>query len=289
MIKLSQKTQLPGFKNISIYDLLKFIGSSFKKGKLNLRSAAVSFHFFTALFPGLIFILTLIPYIPIIDFQERLLNDIQLMLPSNVFQLFEDTLNNLLLHKHHFLLSIGFILSIYYASRGINTLLSAFSDSFQIKLTRHPIKQRILSLGLFSIISFLFMISISISFFSESLLLKIDSDQLDFVFLILYKIIKWVIILFFMLLAIGILYNYGNTERKKFKLINAGSSFSTLAIIVVSKGLAKYFEHFDKYNELYGSIGTLLISLIWINIVSYVLILGFELYTKTEKLFSVNA
>jgi membrane protein len=86
------------------------------------------------------------------------------------------------------------------------------------------------------------------------------------------------------LTAIGVLFHFGNPKTKKFKLINAGSLFSTLVILLATWGLSLYFSNFNVYNKVYGSIGSLLIALVWLNVVSYVLIIGFELYTKADEI-----
>jgi len=86
------------------------------------------------------------------------------------------------------------------------------------------------------------------------------------------------------MLGIGILFHFGNPDTKKFKLINAGTLFSTIVIFLATWGLSFYFSNFNVYNKIYGSIGSLLITLVWINIVSYVLIIGFELYTKADQI-----
>ena len=125
---------LPGFEGISILNLFQFLKEVFQKGNFALRSAAVSFRFFIALFPTLIFLLSLIPYLPIEGVKDNLLVMSAELMPAVIYDVFESTVNGLFTRRYSALLSIGFVLSIYYASSGINTLLSAFSQSYQIKL-----------------------------------------------------------------------------------------------------------------------------------------------------------
>ena len=158
---------LPGFKGISIFDLLKFLKEVFSKGNFAIRSAAVSFHFFVGIFPTLIFLVSLIPYLPIDGLQENIFVQMQLILPDMIYHLFESTLQELFTKRYSVLLSIGFLLSIYYASQGINTLLIAFNQSYQVELDRHPIKQRLLSLGVFLIMITLFLAAVSLSVFEN--------------------------------------------------------------------------------------------------------------------------
>jgi membrane protein len=107
-----------------------------------------------------------------------------------------------------------------------------------------------------------------------------SSEIIKFLFGIFHFLLETTMVM----LGIGILFHFGNPDTKKFKLINAGTLFSTIVIFIATWGLSFYFSNFNVYNKIYGSIGSLLITLVWINIVSYVLIIGFELYTKADQI-----
>lgn len=275
---------LPGFKGISIFDLLKFLKEIFSKGNFAIRSAAVSFHFFVGVFPTLIFLVSLIPYLPIDGLQENIFIQMKLVLPEMIYHLFESTLEELLTKRYTVLLSIGFLLSIYYASQGINTLLIAFNQSYQVELDRHPIKQRLLSLGIFLIMIILFLAAISLTVFGNVISGYVNFEEIVHMSPWLFNGLNFIGILILVMLAISILYHFGHPGIKKFQFINPGTSFATIVILLASWGLSTYFSYFDNYNKIYGSIGSLLIALVWINTVSYVLIIGFELYTKSDSI-----
>lgn len=282
LISWSKKIVLPGFEGMTLFETLLFLLKSFKTSQYGIRSSAISFKFFMALFPGIIFFLSLIPYIPIENFQENLLEGLGGMLPNDVYILIESTINDLINHKHSGVLSIGFFLSLYFASNGINTMLIAFNSSHQIQLKRKPIRQRLISLGIFGVISILFIIALSAIMLGEYFAYQKDYQSLGFAIRTGYQILKWGIILISLILAISTLYNFGNTERTEWKFISAGAMLSTTIIIIASYGLTFFFGNFGKYNELYGSIGSLLMILIWINVVSYIMLVGFELSTRSN-------
>jgi len=282
LISWSKKIILPGFEGMTLFETLEFLFKSFKKFQYGIRSSAISFKFFMALFPGIIFFLSLIPFIPIENFQENLLEGLGNMLPNDVFTLIESTINDLINHKHSGVLSIGFFLSLYFASNGINTMLTAFNGSHQLQLKRKPIRQRLISLGIFGVISIFFIIALSAIMVGEYFAYHKDYQRLGFAIRTGYQILKWGIIIISLILAISTLYNFGNTERTKWKFISAGATLSTIIIIVASYGLTFFFGNFGKYNELYGSIGSLLMILIWINVVSYIMLVGFELSTRSN-------
>ena len=291
LITWSKKIVLPGFEGMTLYLTLHFLFRSFRKSQYGIRSSAISFKFFMALFPGIIFFLSLIPYIPIENFQSNLLEGLGNTLPSDVYALIENTINDLINHKQSGVLSIGFFLSLYFASNGINTMLTAFNSSHQLQLKIKPIRQRLISLGIFGIISALFITALSAIMLGEYFAYNKDYQSLGFAIRSGYQLLKWGIIIISLILAISTLYNIGNTERAGWKFISAGATLSTITIIIASYGLTFFFGNFGKYNELYGSIGSLLMILIWINVASYIMLVGFELSTRgnvNTKQKSVN-
>ena len=271
---------LPGFEGITILNLFQFLKEVFQKGNFALRSAAVSFRFFIAIFPALIFLLSLIPYLPIDGIKENLLFMSAELMPTIIYDVFVSTVNSLFTRRYNALLSIGFLLSLYYASSGINTLLTAFSQSYQIKLQNSYVKQQALSLGIFLLIILIFLSAISLSIFGNYLASHMKSSGI----MLLLDVFQILLQILFVIFGIAILYHFGNPHTRKFKLINAGTLFATIVIFLATKGLSFYFSNFNVYNKIYGSIGSLLISLIWLNVVSYVLIIGFELYTKASEI-----
>ena len=278
------RVSLPSFEGITLLNLFQFFKEVFSEGNFAIRSAAVSFHFFVAIFPTLIFLLSLIPYFPIDGIHEKILLMAENMMPTTIYGVFENTVNELFTRKHNTLLSVGFLLSLYYASSGVNTLLTAFSQSYQLKLKNNYIKQQLLSLAIFVVIILISITAAAVSIVSEQIHSYMGSIGSSVLIKFIFGFFHYLLELTMVLTAIGILFHFGNPNSKKFKLINVGSLFSTLVILMATWGLSLYFSNFNVYNKIYGSIGSLLIALVWINVVSYVLIIGFELYTKTGTL-----
>tara|TARA_B100001287_G_scaffold57524_1_gene45853 strand:+ start:450 stop:1355 length:906 start_codon:yes stop_codon:yes gene_type:complete len=278
------RVSLPSFEGITLLHLFQFFKEVFSEGNFAIRSAAVSFHFFVAIFPTLIFLLSLIPYFPIVGIHEKILLMAENMMPTTIYGVFENTVNELFTRKHNTLLSVGFLLSLYYASSGVNTLLTAFSQSYQLKLKNNYLKQQLLSLAIFVVIILISITAAAVSIVSEQIHSYMGSIGSSVLIKFIFGLFHYLLELTMVLTAIGILFHFGNPNSKKFKLLNVGSLFSTLVILMATWGLSIYFSNFNVYNKIYGSIGSLLIALVWINVVSYVLIIGFELYTKTGTL-----
>ncbi len=289
-IKLLENIQPPGFEGLSIYDLVLFLLRSFKEGNYSIRAAAISFNLILAIFPLLLVILALIPYLPIDGFQASVLAELIGVVPSDMRPFLVPTLEDLVLQKHYFVLSIGFVLTVYYASNSINTILSSFNSSFQIELKRHPIKQRLIALSLSLVWALLSLGAIVLIILGEELIQLINSSlSLDHT--AAYYLghgIKWIIVFFMLILGITVLYNFGNPEVKKFKFVSAGSSLAALVIILASIGFIAYATNFGNYNELYGSLGSLIVLLVWVNLCSRILLIGFELTTKIGQIKKQN-
>ncbi|MFP5470677.1 MAG: YihY/virulence factor BrkB family protein [Bacteroidia bacterium] len=282
-----KKIVLPGFEGLSLYEVLKFMMTTFRKGDIDTKASAISFSVFLAFFPGLIFLLSLIPYVPIENFQQELLAELFGIMPDSLLPLIEETVNDLILKKKSVTLSIGFLLTFYFASDSIHALLTAFNSSFQFTNKRSAIIQRLWSLGLLFTLVFLLFIAIILLIFGEPTIVWI-LENTSFSGTITYlslTMFNWLIILLLMFFSISLLYNIGNPERVRWKLVSAGTTLTTLVIILTSMAFAFYLENFSKYNELYGSIGSLIAFLLWIKICSQILLVGFELSAKVQKQF----
>jgi membrane protein len=273
-----KRATLPGFNGLNIFFVATYFVQSLLKGGLSIRAAAVSFNFFIAIFPTILVFLTLIPYVPIEDFQEKVLSGTEAFLPKEAFVLLEDTINDLVSRKYSALLSISFVLGLFYATNSINALLEGFNYSLYIKNKRSGLKQRGLSLLLLFGISFLVILAELLlgfgSFLLDYLAENVINSEVTY-YLILF--FKWLIVFFLFLTSISLLYNAGNTFGKRWPLLNPGAIVATSFIILASYLFKVYVENFAQYNKLYGSIGTLMIILLWIYFISYILLIGFEL------------
>jgi membrane protein len=226
-----------------------------------------------------IFFFTIIPFIPIANFQQSLLDIIQDFIPDEAYATVQSTVEDIVIRPHGGLLSVGFLLSLYFSTNGINSLMVAFNNTFHTIETRSVIKQRLVSIFLVIIITFLLIISIGLITFGTwllSILLPAQILKSSFIFSLIL-ILKWLIILSTLFFAISFIYYFVPAKKRHFRFISAGSSLATFLIIATTLGINFYVDNFSKYNALYGSIGTLLVILLWIYLNSLSLLIGFEL------------
>lgn len=279
IIGLSKKLVLPGFDGIPFYDVSLFFFKGMSKGSITQRASSLSFNFFLALFPAIIFIFTLIPYLPISHFQSTLFEILQAFLPTNAFETVKSTISDIITNKRSGLLSIGFIMTLYFATNGINAIIEAFNHTYHTVETRSWVKQRLISILLVLILSILLIISIlliTIGSFLLNYLVKhgILKGQLTFYLLFAGR---WIILLAMLFFGVSFLYYYAPAKKKTFRFISAGSTLATFLTLIATLGFNYYVANFSKYNALYGSIGTLIIVLMWIYFNAIILLIGFEL------------
>lgn len=285
-IALLDRIHPPGFSGLSLWYVSRFFTEAVMKGQIATRASAISFRLFLAFFPAIIMLLTLIPYIPIEDFQNSLFDSIRGFFPGDTFSLFEETLDDLINQKHNTLLSIGFILVIYYASNSINAILIGFNSSYFLDEKHNPLMMRISSLVLMFVLGLLMLVAVIILVFSGVAFEFLHEKGIigDRGYIPILNFAKWVVSVGLMYSIITTLYNVGAKRPiRNFRYFNAGATLATLSFILTSIAFAYFVTNFASYNKLYGSLGTLLVLLIWLNINCVIVLMGFELNVSIRK------
>ncbi|WP_344850951.1 YihY/virulence factor BrkB family protein [Pedobacter jeongneungensis] len=283
-IEWTKECILPGFSPLPLYTVATFFFREIGKDSLVNKSSSLAYSFMLAIFPGIIFLFTLIPFIPIKGFQDQLLNLIQLVLPHNAFDAFETTLKDIIKKQNTGLLSFGFLSALFFATNGVKNLMKAFNKSSLIIETRGWLKQRLIALILTVIICFSIIICISAMALGEVLLNKINDElHLKDSFLVYtIKFTRWALLAILYFITISILYRYGPSHTKKWRLFSAGSWLATILAFLTIWGFSFYINHFASYNKVYGSIGTLIVVMIWLYLNSLILLIGFELNASVD-------
>ena len=277
---------IPLSKNaFSLYDLLELYISGLIKGTLTHRASAIAYSFFLAIFPFLLFILNLIPYIPIDHFQVDFWIFIDGLLPPGTHQFFSDIFFDIAEKRRGSLLSSVFFLSIFLMTNGIMAIFGGFEFSYHIQLTRTYVKQYLYALMVAIILSLL-VLFVVITFMGYEIYLVPYLEEINFLTdnETLLKISKLGFVAVMTYIATSILFYFGTIEGRESKFFSVGSTFTTILFGVTTYLFGIYIENFSQYNQLYGSIGALLIFLLYIWINSNILLLGFELNATILKL-----
>lgn len=274
----ANKIILPGFQGLSIYEVWKFFYRGIVQGSITSRASSVAFSFFLAIFPAFLFLFTLIAFLPIEGLEPKLMELLSGIMPANSFQAAKPTINDILDNKRGNLLSVGFILAIYFATNGISSLIANFNNTIHQIETRSFFRQQFVSILLTLSLSVLLIISISLLIVSDyTINYFVDRQYLEESAAVLLSIAEYIIVIAMVFFAISILYYYGPSKKKEWRLISPGAILAMILTVITSLGFGYYVSNFSQYNKLYGSIGTLIIILLWIYINAISLLIGFEL------------
>ncbi len=279
---------LPGFDGMPLYDVLTFFFKGLFKGVITYRAAAIAFNFFLALVPFILFLFTLIPFVIDVNFQEHLFGLLEEIVPSEIYILAESTIVEVVSRPSGSLLSIVFLTTIYFATNGVDAVMEGFSQSyFEIEMWPWW-KQKIRAFFLMLAFAVLTIISMVFLAFGKDVIKvliieEIIAGQLSVIAL---TALQWLVIVGNLLLSISMLYYFGQFKEKginKYRFISAGSMLATALFVVGGLLLKLYFENFSRYNLIYGSIGSLIILLVWLYYNSIILLIGFELNTSIRE------
>lgn len=285
LIGWSQRIVLPGFEGFSLYRISRFFFLALSEGRLVTRASAIAFKLFLAFFPTIILLLTLIPYIPVADFQEKLMDSFHEMLPSEVYKFIEDLLHDLVVRKHGTLLSVSFLVGIYLASNGMLAIMNGFQGSYHVTEWHSPLKERLISMGLVVAITIMMVVAMALLTFSNQVIHKLPEFGIRIGELERFGLFaaKWGITVLLMTTSISLLYNAGDPHARRFRVFTPGAILALLLTILLSQALAFFFKNITNYNALYGSLGAILAVQLWLYFNMIVLLIGFELNTSISK------
>ena len=279
-IRKLKSFSFPGFHGKPFYDVLVYFINGFSKGYLTDRAAAVAFNVFLALFPAVMVLFTFIPYMPLEGVQDVIVDFIEQVVPKNIAGRVVGTIDEIMSHQHGTLMSVGIIMAFYFASGAIRAFFRGFDMG-----VNHIGKMNIIRMyggGLLTTLILGVLLIVSI------VLIIVGNDYLPLIFgkihfynsfvITLIEIGRWLLTIFALLVAIAVLYFYGNPDKeRKFRLFTPGTIMFTLLFIVGTIGFNFYIVNFSNYNALYGSIGGVIIFMMWMYVNCIIVLIGYEL------------
>lgn len=277
LVNLGKSIKLPWLHGLSLYELLELYITGIIEGALTTRAAAIAFSFFMALFPFALFILNLIPYIPLKGFQNDFMEFLSEAVPPNTYEAISKIIYDILHNSYNSLLSTGFVMSVFLMTNGVNAILGGFENSAHVLHKRGYFRQYFVSLGLSIILAFLLLITVATIvvfevFIQKTKLQDVLSEEISII-----ETSRYIFLILMILIGNSFLFKFGIKNYRERSFISIGSVFTTILIAITSYFFGLWVIHFSKYNQLYGSIGTLLIVMFYIWINSMILLLGFEL------------
>mgnify|MGYP003417914815 FL=1 len=276
---------IPGFGGVPLYDVLVYFIRGFAQVNLSDRAAAVAFNVFLALFPMILFLFTLIPYFPLQGVTTSVLEALQDILPPGTYDSVSSTINEIMSIEHGGLMSIGLLLAFYFSTSAVSSFFRGFNMGDNEYGQVSFMKQQIYSILVMLMFVALLLLSIVLMTLGQKLLpvlfTKIHLYKGITVFMI--NLVRWLIVIFALIIAMSLLYHFGNPHSKRFKLFTPGSLLFTGLFIVGTILFNFYISNISTYNLLYGSIGGLIIFVIWIYFNCILVLIGYELNKSIAK------
>jgi membrane protein len=290
VISWLKKVRFKKFENVSLYKIIRIFLNNLMDDEILDRANGVAFNFILAIFPAIIFLFTLIPYVT--DFfpdinTESIMQFLGDQIPASMYEVVSTTLHDIISIQRGGLLSFGFIFSLYLSTNGMMALMRAFNACYRTIENRGAIKTRLIATGL--------TINMAIALFLAVILLVVGQLALEYVMDHLQEF-KWLdvssftVFLLFALrflalfaaffLAISCVYYFGPAIHYNWRFFSIGSVLATLLSLAVSYGFSFYVTNFGTYNKIYGSIGVLIALMVLIQLITIVLLVGYEVNTS---------
>lgn len=271
---------LPGFRGKSLYGVLVYFIQGFSKGYLVDRAAAVAFNVFLAIFPAVMVLFTIIPYLPLEGVQNMIEGIINQVLPSNIAGKVVGTIDEIMSRQHNTLMSVGIFMAFYFSSGAIRAFFRGFDMG-----VNHIGKMSFIRMYAGGLVTTLIL---GLLLITSIALIIVGTDYLPVLFnkihfynkfiITLINIGRWLLTVFVLLVGIAVLYYFGNPDKqRKFRLFTPGTIMFTLLFVVGTMGFNYYILNFSNYNALYGSIGGLIIFMMWMYVNCIIVLIGYEL------------
>ena len=278
LIRWMKKIVLPGFEGVSLFDSLNLFSKQIFANRFSSRANAVSFSFLMAFPPLLLFFFTLVPYLPLPEKKILGMIDDMLLLISpgqKMQQSITNLISDFITHKKTVLLSFSVLLTMFFSSNGMMGLMKSFEKQLPGFKKRNPLKQRGIAILLTLLLIFAMILTLAFMIFQAWVAMDLSINFLQN--LIVIKIIAYSLIVAVCFITVSFTYKYGTATESKWKLFSPGSVIATFLIVLITGIFFYTVNNLINYNKIYGSIGTLIIFLIWVNVMAQILLVGFEL------------
>ena len=280
----SKLFSLPGFRGVSFYEVWMFFWKQVHKIGMTERASAIAFNFTMAIPPAIIFVFTLIPFMPISkEFIEQLFTLIRDVIPgqkdnSPLISFLNDFINR----PRNGLLSLGFILALFFSSNAMMGIMRSFDKNYIGFNKRTDFLNRLIAIRLTLIFYVLILVAIFIIAMQGQVLNWLDIKNKNLITIILN--FRWFVIILLFFYIISFIYKFAPAVHKKWKLINPGSILATFLMLLFTMFFSWWINNYANYNQLYGPISTVLIVMLLIYFNSLVLLIGFELNVSISSL-----
>lgn len=273
--------------NISLYRFIKVFAANIQKDDLVNRANGVAYNFILAIFPAIIFLFTLTPYVaqyfPQVN-RNSIMEFMGEMMPPSMYEVVSSTILDIINNQRGGLLTFGFIFALYLSTNGMMALMRAFNACYQTVERRSAIRMRITATGLTFMLAFVLIMAVAlliigqlvIDYVAENLT-EFSNLNFDQYTIYLFLGLRFLVIFIVFFIAISFIYYFGPAIHYNWSFFSIGSFLATLGSLGISYGFSYYITNFGTYNKVYGSIGVLIALMIWVQLITIVLLFGYEI------------
>lgn len=296
IVSKTQSIRVSRNYDISLYEALKEYNQSQRKQDIYGRSKALAYNYTLAIFPSIIFIFTLIPYLPFEQYVsvEEVLIFLESSLPAEVWDFIGQTIEDIISRQRGGLLSFGFLTAVWLATNGMYSLIEAFNKTYKSRDSRGLFVKRLIALFLTVLLVFVLVSAILLLVFGQIIVdliltyVEYMSEYISYIDFIsdygfyLSRGTQFGVFGIIFLIAISTIYTVAPAVKKRWRFITVGSVVGTLMSMFVSGAFSYYLNNFSSYNKLYGSIGALIGIMLWLQMMSYILLVGFQINASID-------
>ena len=269
---------LPGFSGIPIAIILKYVWKEILRDDIMTRSNSMAYSFFLSIFPGLLVLLSLLPYFPMDNMVATFQRNYLELLPSEMAAYFNSIVQEIIKTRKEGLLSVSLFLAFFFVSNGVSTMLKGFHKSYETTYKKQNILQReARAMYLTALLGLMFLSSLVAIVIGKPLLLKWMNKAGYAGGYGVFNYAKWALVFIFYYFFISIIYRIGPALKTKLKIFTPGATLATILSVISSVLFSMYVDNVFAYNKIYGSIGALILVLVWLQINSFIILIGYEL------------
>lgn len=277
---------LPGASGVPVYDVVRAYLHGASNGTIWQRAKGLSFSFMMAVPPMFIFLFSLIAYLPFDGVQNELLFDLQGIIPERFYSPVANTINDVLGHRHKNLVSLGFVASALLAAMAMHGVLMSFNFANKT-IERRPLWFRLmvcllLVVLLFLLITLVITLLVGYRYLVKWLIVNQLFEPTPWK-MFWVSSVRWVLLSFFALSVVSLIYYLAPMKKHHIRFFAPGSIMATVMFFIMTWLVQIYFNNFSSFNLLYGSIGTLMMAMMWIFMNCWVLLIGYEMNTSIIK------
>jgi membrane protein len=283
-LRLLKTTHLRGRPDVSYMQVLDVFLTKIKKDEIEPRANGVAFNFTLSIFPAIIFLFTLIPYVPIQDLDAQIIMSLAQVLPRGIWVEAAPTISDIVSRPRGRLLSFGFIFTVITATNGMMVLMDAFNKCYRTSERRSYLRRRLVALLLTIILGGVLIVAIAFLIWGQNFLGRLeDVGVMSTTMFLLYDLLRYAVVFMIFFLAISFIYYIAPAVHRRWRFFSLGSIVAANLCILITNLFSYYLNNFATYNRLYGSIGTFIGLMLWFYLLSIIILVGFEINASIDE------